>query len=65
MTVAGLIVSQALVFAGLYVVITQGGDMAVFGWLLVAVGGLSFAANMFLRQQGFRMPRRRRSGRRG
>jgi hypothetical protein len=60
---AGLIVSQLLVFVGLYVVVTGGGEMAAFGWLLVAVGGLLLAVNMFLRLQGFRMPRRRRSPR--
>jgi hypothetical protein len=55
-----IIVSAVVAVAGLWLVVGQAGtDMAAFGWLLLVVGVVSLAVNLFLRHR-FGTPGRRR-----
>ena len=54
-----IIVGFGVVVAGLWLALGQGGEVAVFGWLLAVVGALALAGNLYLRARGYQMPRRR------
>ena len=55
-----IIVSLVVVGAGLWLSVGQAGtEMASFGWLLVVLGLVFLAVNLYLRRRGFGMPRRR------
>ena len=46
--------------SGLWLGVGQAGtEMASFGWLLVVLGLVFLAVNLYLRRRGFGMPRRR------
>ena len=56
-----IIVGMGVVAAGLWLALGRdGGQIAVFGWLLVAVGLVALAGNLYLRARGYRMPPRNR-----
>ena len=56
-----IVVGIGIVVAGLWLALGQGGpQIATFGWLLVVVGAVALAANLWLRARGYRMPGRRR-----
>ena len=54
-----IVVGLGVVVAGLWLALGQAGEIAMFGWLLVVVGALALAGNLYLRARGFQMPRRR------
>jgi hypothetical protein len=59
--VVAVIVGFGVVVAGLWLALGRdGAEMATFGWLLVVVGGVALAGNLYLRARGYRMPGRRR-----
>jgi len=59
--VGAIIVGFGVVVAGLWLAMGEGGgQIAVFGWLLVVVGAAALAGNLYLRARGYRMPHRRR-----
>ena len=56
-----IVVGLGIVLAGLWLALGGGGtEMVTFGWLLVVVGVVASAGNLYLRARGFRMPDRRR-----
>jgi hypothetical protein len=59
--VGAIIVGIGVVAAGLWLALGRGGgQIATFGWLLVAVGLAALAGNLYLRARGYRMPPRHR-----
>jgi hypothetical protein len=57
--VVGIIVSLALVAAGLWLTIGQNtADMGGFGAMLLVLGATFLVVNLALRMRGFRMKRR-------
>jgi uncharacterized membrane protein len=60
MTLTPVVVSGVIAVVGLYLVVAQTAVLATTGWLLLVLGLVFAAVNLYLRSRGFQMPRRRR-----
>jgi hypothetical protein len=59
--VVAIVVSAALVVAGLYLAAGQPDTgIATIGSMLMVLGAIFLSVNLYLRVKGYRMPRRRR-----
>jgi type IV secretory pathway VirB2 component (pilin) len=57
---AAIVVSVAIIAAGLWLTFSQNtADLGWFGAMLLVVGTVFLAVNLYLRHRGFRTPRRR------